>query len=54
MRALLSLPPSYVLPTTALVAWLCDQFEGCSRVVSLGAGSAFLEVRSPAAPRARA
>ena len=35
-------------PTRPLVRWLCDQFARarCSRVVSVGAGAAFLEARA--------
>ena len=40
----------YVLPTAPLVAWLADQFAGCSRVISLGAGCAFLEAPTATIP----
>ena len=43
----------YVLPTRALVRWLCDQFAGCERVVSVGAGSCFLEAAMQLEMRAR-
>lgn len=42
-RYLIAKEFSFVLPTATLIGWLCDTYTGYKRVVSVGAGSCFIE-----------